>query len=302
MELEPTLQREYKDRLFKAIFGRDTEESKRWRLELYNALNGTDYKDPDALEVNTIENVIYLTMKNDVSFLVDSQMNLYEHQSTFNPNMPLRGLIYFAQLYQMHLSRAGKTLFRSTVVHIPNPNFVVFYNGDTPCPDKFELKLSDAFERRDKSGNFEWTATVININKNSGESIAKTCKPLYNYSQYVARISENKKSGMTVNEAVAEAVDWAIKQNLFDGFFKAQKSEVLAMSLTEFDEEEFRRDMLAEGREEGIEIGAQQKAVEVAVMLVNDFDADPKVAAEKTGAPLEKVLEALAAQPAPAQG
>ncbi len=76
--------REYKDRLFKAIFGRDTEESKRWRLDLYNALNGTDYKDPDELKLTTIENVIYITMKNDISFLIGSQMNLYEQR------LPLR--------------------------------------------------------------------------------------------------------------------------------------------------------------------------------------------------------------------
>ena len=298
MDLQPLPQREYKDRLFKAIFGSDTEQSKKWRLELYNALNGTDYKNPDALELNTIENVIYLTMRNDVSFLVDSQMNLYEHQSTFNPNLPLRGLTYFAQLYQMHLSRVGKTLFRSTVVKIPNPNFVVFYNGEKDCPDRFELKLSDAFEREDKSGKFEWTATVININKGRSQNLAKTCKPLYNYSQYVARISENKRNGMTAKEAVTEAVDWAIKANLLDGFFKAQKSEVLAMSLTEFDEEEFRRDMLAEGREEG----AQQKAVETATNMLREDDPPEKVA-RCTGLPLEQVQELadkLAAQPAQA--
>ena len=91
--IKPQSEREYKDRLFKAIFGRNTEQSKRWRLELYNALNGTSYSDPDALAVNTIENVIYLNMRNDISFLVDSQMTLYEQQSTYNPNMPLRGLI-----------------------------------------------------------------------------------------------------------------------------------------------------------------------------------------------------------------
>ena len=80
-------QHEYRDRLFKAIFGRDTPQSKKWRLELYNALNNSNYTDPDALELNTIENVIYLTMRNDISFLVDSQMTLYEQQSTYNPNM-----------------------------------------------------------------------------------------------------------------------------------------------------------------------------------------------------------------------
>ena len=100
--------REYKDRLFKAIFGRDSEQSKRWRLDLYNALNGTSYTNPDDLKLTTIENVIYITMKNDISFLIGSQMNLFEQQSSFNPNMPLRGLMYFAQLYQMYLSRQEK--------------------------------------------------------------------------------------------------------------------------------------------------------------------------------------------------
>ena len=111
----------YRDRLFKAIFGRDTEQSKRWRLDLYNALNGTHYSDPDTLEVNTIENVIYMTMKNDISFLVDSQMTLYEQQSTYNPNMPLRGFFYFSQLYQMYIEKNDKNILVTKLIKIPPP-------------------------------------------------------------------------------------------------------------------------------------------------------------------------------------
>ncbi|MCR5612994.1 hypothetical protein [Treponema sp.] len=107
-------QHEYKDRLFKAIFGRDTPQSK---------------------------------------------MTLYEQQSTYKPNLPLRGLMYFAQAYQIYLSKLGKILHRSSIVKIPNPRFIVFYNGSREVPDKVELKLSDAFEKTDNSGNFEWTAT-----------------------------------------------------------------------------------------------------------------------------------------------
>ena len=260
-------ERNYKDRLFKAIFGRNTQESKLWRLELYNALNGTSYTDPDALVINTIENVIYLTMRNDISFLVDSQMTLYEQQSTYNPNMPLRGLMYFAQLYQMYLSQQEKDLFRSTLIKIPNPQFVVFYNGATEKPDKTELKLSDAFEIKDDSGAFEWTATMININKNHNSRLQKNCKPLYNYVQYISRIAENKKTGMSAKEAVTEALDWAISENLLDGFFKQQKEEVLGMSLTEFDEEIAIRGWREDGIEEGITIGEQKKAVEAAKNL-----------------------------------
>ena len=282
-------QREIKDRLFKAIFGRETEQSKQWRLELYNALNGTSYTDPNTLKLNTIENVIYLTMRNDISFLVDSQMTLYEQQSTFNPNMPLRGLMYFAQLYQIHLSSQGKELYRSTLIKIPNPQFVVFYNGTAEKPDKVELKLSDAFEIADKSGNFEWTATMININKNHNKSLQKKCKPLYDYMRYVSRISENKKKGLSAREVVTEAVDWAIREKLLDGFFKQQKEEVLGMSLTEFDEEIAIRGW----REDGIEEGMQQKAVEAALVAIKEFGASPEVAAQKMNAPLDKVIEAL---------
>jgi len=157
----PPPKREYKDRLFKAIFGRNTEESKRWRLDLYNALNNTAYTDPDALTLTTIENVIYITMKNDISFLIGSQMNLYEQQSSFNPNMPLRGLMYFAQLYQMYLSSRRENLLSSRLVTIPAPCFIVFYNGDKKLPDVSCQRLSDAFEPAGSGEGFEWTAASL---------------------------------------------------------------------------------------------------------------------------------------------
>ena len=280
----------FKDRLFKAIFGRDNPQSKQWRLELYNALRGTNYTDPDALSLNTIENVIYLTMRNDISFLVDSQMTLFEQQSTFNPNMPLRGLMYFAQLYQMHLSRLGRTLFRTSLVKIPNPKFIVFYNGSHETKDRELLKLSDAFEQVDNSGFYEWTAELININKNHNKTLQKNCKPLYDYVKYVSRINANKKQGMSIQEAINDAVAWAIQENLLDGFFKLQKEEILAMSLTEFDVEEFRRDIREEGIEIGIIQGSQQKAIEVAIELLKE-KISPEIIAKCEKLPLEKVLE-----------
>ena len=213
----PQANRQYKDRLFKAIFGRNTKESKQWRLDLYNALNGTDYKNPDDLKLTTIENVIYITMKNDISFLIGSQMNLYEQQSSYNPNMPLRGLMYFAQLYQIHLSSQGKDLFGSTLVKIPAPYYVVFYNGDKEMDDVSYQKLSDAFEPKGSSVGFEWTATVINIGGGHNEPLHKRCKALYDYSSYVNRVKENLKAKMTKEDAVSEALDFAITNNLLDG-------------------------------------------------------------------------------------
>ena len=275
-----------RDRLFKAIFGRNTDESKQWRLDLYNALRGTNYTDPDALEINTIENVIYLTMRNDISFLVDSQMTLFEQQSTYNPNMPLRGLMYFAQLYQMHLSKSGKTLYHSKLVKIPNPKFIVFYNGSKETADIEYLRLSDAFETKDENGDFEWTAEMININPGHNETLQKNCKALYNYIQYISRISENKKQGLSGIDAVNEAVDWAIKENLLGGFFKTQKEEILAMSLTEFNAEEVIQDVKAEGIAEG----AENAKLEDAQNFLRE-NISPETIARCTGLPLEKVLE-----------
>ena len=256
------------DSLFKAIFGRDNPQSKQWRLDLYNALRGTDYSDPNALELNTIENVIYLTMRNDISFLVDSQMTLWEQQSSYNPNMPLRGLMYFAQLYQIHLTKQGKTLHRSTRIEIPNPQFIVFYNGEKSAEDIEYLKLSDCFINKEAADGYEWTAKMININSDHNKTLQKKCKPLYDYVRYVSRLKKNKKNGMSGTDAVNEAVNWAIKENLLGGFFKLQKEEILAMSLTEFNAEEIIRDFREEGREEGRLEGSRQKAIEAAKNLL----------------------------------
>ena len=286
--IEEKPQQKYRDRLFIAIFGKDSERSKRWRLDLYNVLNGTNYIDPNALELNTIENVIYIKMYNDVSFLVDGQMTLYEQQSTPNSNMPLRGLFYFAQLYQKHLAKKDLTLHQSSLIKIPNPRFIVFYNGDTKKAERYKLRLSDAFEINDKSGDFEWTADVININQGANETLVKKCSALYDYVRLVGRISDNKKKKMEIEQAVREAVDWAIKENFLEGFVKEQKQEIIAMCLTEFDEESAIRGWREDGRKE--------KAVEDARKLL----ADGKYTAEEISALLEIPVEAFV-EPAPAE-
>ena len=237
----------------------------------------------DALEVNTIENVIYMTMKNDISFLVDSQMTLYEQQSTHNPNMPLRGLFYLSQLYQMYIEKNDMNIHTSMLVMIPEPRFIVFYNGSTKKPDTFKMRLSDAFERNGDGGNsaefakdFEWTATVININPGHNKTLQKNCKPLYDYVRYVGRIADNKKKGLPIKEAVDDAVNWAIEEDMLDGFFKVNKAEVSAMCLTEYDEEATMRAFRKEGYEdgrlagiaEGKNVGKQEKAVETARKLL----------------------------------
>ena len=286
---QPT-NRQYKDRLFKAIFGQNTKQSKQWRLDLYNALNGTDYKDPDALKVTTIENVIYITMKNDISFLIDTEMNLYEQQSTFNPNMPLRGLMYFAQLYQRHITDRDEDPLGSRQIKIPSPKFIVFYNGDKKLPDMSEQRLSDAFEGGKVEG-FEWTATVINIGVNHNEALQKKCKPLYDYCEYVNRVKQNINANIAKDKAIEEALEYAIKNNLLDGYFKMQKMEVLNMSLTEFDQELYDRNRRQEGFEDGVAEKAKEDAKNFLAMNVLTHEQ----IAKGVGLPIE-TIEELAAE------
>jgi hypothetical protein len=286
----PKNNRQYKDRLFKAIFGRNTKESKQWRLDLYNAMNSTDYKNPDDLKLTTIENVIYITMKNDISFLIGSQMNLYEQQSSYNPNMPLRGLMYFAQLYQIHLSSQGKDLLGSTLVKVPAPCYVVFYNEDRELPDVSYQRLSDAFEPKESVQGFEWTAKVINIGGNHNEELHKRCKALYDYSSYVNRVKANLKAKMTKEDAVRDALDFAIKNNLLNGYFKSQKMEVLNMSLTEFNQEEYDRNRREEGFEDGersgIVLGKKEAARNMLKMGLGTLEQISQI----TGLSVEDIL------------
>ena len=139
--------------------------------------------------------------------------------------MPLRGLMYFAELYQKHLTRQDRDLFTTALVKIPTPNFVVFYNGSRDMPDVTKLRLSEAFEIPAENGDFEWTATMLNINAGRNKTLLQKCKPLYHYSCYVDRVKTNVRSGMTKENAVSEAVNFAIRNDFLDGYFKIQKKQ-----------------------------------------------------------------------------
>lgn len=294
-EVDETINREYKDRLFKFIFGKDTEQSKQWRLQLYNALNGTSFTDPDELEINTIENVVYISMHNDISFLVDTEMNLFEEQSSYNPNMPLRGLIYFGILYQKYLTEKDENLISSSRVMIPTPKFYVFYHGGPKQAERWKMKLSDSFLKKDDSGDYQWTATIINLHPNHNAALNKNCIPLYHYVKFVSMITANKKAGLDNKEAVLKAVDQAINEELLEGFFKIHKAEVIGMCLEEISEEEQRRiwhkDGFTEGLNKGEQKGRQEQAVEAATNLLKMKLGTPEQIAQAQGLPLEQVIE-----------
>ena len=202
----PTTNRNYKDTVFRMLFS-----DRKNLLSLYNAVNQRDYKNPEDLEIVTLENAIYMGMKNDLAFIIDTNLYLYEHQSTYNPNMPLRDLFYICSEYQKLVDK--KSLFSSTLQKIPAPNFIEFYNGSTVIADCTDLRLSSAFEHLTGEAKLELIVTVLNVNEGHNAELMQHCSMLKEYAQYVARV-RHYASDMPLNQAVKRAVDECIREGI----------------------------------------------------------------------------------------
>lgn len=240
--------RKYKDRLFQRVF-----EDKKDLLDLYNAINDTNYSNPDELEITTLEDVIFMSMKNDKSFIISSTMNLYEHQSTVNPNMPIRGLLYFAQLYDEYIKANDLNIYGHGLVKLPTPQYVVFYNGKESHPDDITLLLSDSFECDSNTPNMEpaleCKARVLNVNYGHNAKLMEKCIRLMHYSQFIARINQNIMNGMPVAVAIDNAINYCIANDILTDILIKNRSEVRHMLLTEFDEKKFAKTMWKEKTE-----------------------------------------------------
>lgn len=241
--------RKHKDTLFRKIFG--TEEHKKYLLSLYNAINHSDYTNMEDLELMILDDVLFVSMKNDVAFLFDCKMNLYEHQSTINQNMPLRGFMYMAKLWQNWIKKNHKNIYQKKLVKIPTPQYMVFYNGTEETEDKYELYLSDAFESIPKTGKYEWTAEVYNINAGKNKRLMEECKALREYAEFVQMVREYYKESGNETEAIKKALEKAIERNYLDGYFKKEREEVFMTTLLEVDRDIYENDLREEGRMEG---------------------------------------------------
>lgn len=247
---DASVRREHKDLLFRLLM-----QDKENLLSVYNALNGTDYHNAEELQIVTLEDAIYMKYKNDVSFLFQSYLTLYEHQSTFNPNMPLRDLFYVtAQLGREYNNRR---IYGRKQVKIPTPKFVVFYNGNEERPENEVLKLSDAFERKEEEPELELKVRVININKGHNEEIKKVCRVLHEYSEFTDCIRKHRVNH-SVEEAVVMAVDECIEKDILKDFLIKQKSEVIETMLFEYDEEEVLKFLKQQEYEIGLEEGEER--------------------------------------------
>ena len=228
-------QKNYKDTVYRMLF-KEADAA----LLLYNGLNGTAYTDESMLEFNTLENAIYMGMKNDLSFLVTNQMHLYEQQSTYTPNMPLRDLFYVADLLQVFVK--DKTLHSSRQIKLPTPHFVVFYNGMKDMPEKLELKLSDAFAVPSKNPELELKV----------QELKEKCPTLREYVIYVEKVRSYAKT-LPLEVAVEQAVEDCVRENVLRDFLLKQRAEVVKMSIYEYDKERELKLIRADERELGRE-------------------------------------------------
>jgi len=270
---EVNVNKKYKDSVFTKLFG---EKDK--LAELYNAISGTNYV-PDDISLTTSENIIFIGRENDISFTIgDKLIVLIEHQSSINPNMPLRCLLYIARQYQMLAD--NDAIYSSRLVKIMPPEFIVIYNGKDEFPEETILNLSDAFI--DKTiNNLELKVKVYNININYNSDIMRRSETLKEYSIFVARVRKNIDNVHKLNEALEKAVKDCVKDNILRKFLERHGSDVINMLSMEFNLDDAKRVW----RKDAIMAEKERMAEKLLDIL------DIETIAEKTELSIEKVQE-----------
>ena len=261
-----TANRNYKDTVFRKLFS-----ERKNLLSLYNAINRTAYTDENALEIVTLESAIYMGMKNDSPFIIDTNLFLFEHQSTYNPNIPLRDLFYISGEYQKLVDQ--KSIYSSTLLKLPEPNFIVFYNGTEKKADRWVNCLSDAYEKHIGDPNLELKVITLNINEGYNKDLMKQCKILREYAQYVEKVREYA-STMDLNAAVEKAVDECIHQGILEEFLRANRMEVIAVSIYEYDKEEEEKKLRRAEYAAGMLAGEKRLETLISLLLQNGRNAE----------------------------
>mgnify|MGYP004564161413 FL=1 len=251
-EHQLTVKRPYKDTIFRMLY-----HDKENLLSLYNAMNGKKYTNPDELQIVTLDNAIYMGMKNDLAFIMDMNLYLYEHQSTYNPNIPLRNLFYIADEYQRLVVK--KSLYSTAIQKIPTPRFIVFYNGTKEVEDKSEFRLSSAYENPTEAPDLELRVTMLNVNDGHNRELMEQCKTLKEYAQYVARVRRyTTEKDISLKAVVERAVDECIAEGILTEFLMKNKAEVIKVSIYEYDKEFEEKKLRKAEYEAGVEAGERK--------------------------------------------
>ena len=298
-----------KDSVFSAYFSEDTARL----VELFNALEGTDYPPDTPVEINTLTDVLWMDRINDLSFVLNGQLLvLLEHQSTVNHNMALRALLYCARLYEKLLPRDA--IYRTGRVRVPNPRLIVLYNGSAPCPEHYTEYLSHSFWEPEENPMVNVRVDVYNVNYTENAAVQtaliERSQSLKEYSQFIYQLQLGKRQGQSFEEALIHAIDYCVEHHIMQGFLEKHGSEVRNMLYTEWNMEDACRVAAEEARErareqalkEGLEKGIVQGKLEGEADSIRKLKGvlSPEVLAEKFQLPLEEVLRILDADSATA--
>ena len=280
--------REYKSDVFSMLM-----EYGEYALDVYNALNRTDYTDPELVEIKTLEKGISLIIRNDAAFIIGTELNIYEHQSTYSKNMPLRSLIYFSEIIKSYLK--DKDIYRRKLVSIPRPHFIVFYNGSDERPEVEVQRLSESYEH-DEDIPIELKCTVYNINPDNNDNLKSESYVLNGYTIFVEKVKENIK--IEDEEAILHAIEYCIENDILKAFFEANKDEVLknmTLDMTfEAREKIIRRDEFEAGQIAGHAAGQAEKSEAIFLnMISNGYDISEAI--KMTGISKERAEEIVRA-------
>ncbi len=210
--------REYKSDVFSMLM-----EDKSNALQVYNALNGSDYDDPEMVEIVNLESGISLSIRNDAAFIVDTDITISEHQSTYNPNMPLRSLIYYVTIIKGRIK--SRDLLSPHKLRIPTPHFIVFYNGIVDRPEKEVIRLSSSYEKQIDDPELELICTVYNINPGKDKGLLQRCSVLGEYTQFVEIVRKNERE--EIENPIETAIEYCISNHILEKFLQERRTEVL---------------------------------------------------------------------------
>ena len=269
--------RQYKNDVFCMLM-----EYPEYALQIYNGLNNTDYTDPSVVEIKTIESGVSLTVHNDAAFVVNSDLNIFEHQSTVCPNMPLRSMLYYATIIRAEIK--NRDLYSRKLVKIQKPNFVVFYNGNENQPEKYDLRLSDAFERQVENPDMELVCHVYNINAGNNTDLMDKCSVLKGYMTFVDLVRDNISEGKEVRDAVKTGLDTCIEQGILTEFFTKRYDEVMKVVELDYTFERRmelqREESYLDGRNDGLKEGETSKLIDLIVKKILKNKPIPVIASE----------------------
>ena len=232
----------YRDSLFRKYFEHPDKLA-----ALHELLTGIPTAEQNV-EIKTLKSVLFNRLKNDISFKVgDRFIVLFEHQSTINPNMPARMLLYSAMLYRKMLSK--ESIYSKKLIPLPAPEFYVLYNGKEPWTDNSKLYLSSAFA--ENQHNLELVVTVRNIRYNKDNELLQKYKPLHDYSFFVYDVEKRVDSGDSLANAIRSATDYCINHNIMRDYLSANYEEVFEMMSLRWNEKDAKKYWQKEAREEG---------------------------------------------------